>query len=179
MQKKPLLIEFMGGPGSGKTSLAMGLSSKLKLDTTLRVKYLPEVASDYINRGFNNIFGYPNFVTQTIIMGSFLEQLYGLSALQTEVIITDCGINQSLEFTEDLSTKNYMKEVQRKIENSFIYRGIIVERVKKFLTFGRYHSEHESDSITANLKRQADFPVVHGTEQSIIELAKEIQKEFI
>ncbi len=145
------VINFFGGPGSGKTTLATSTLSILK---TLGIKasYITEVGTDMIEAGRGDLLKDPAY--QVFITNNFLEKVYHQKRLGTEYLITDCPLNMQISV--------YGKGISTETINSFnlTYNSLVindinvrVRRIKPFLQYKRCHSYDQAIELDEELNR--------------------------
>ena len=156
---RPLLIEFFGGPASGKSTTSLALTSLLKVyldqysGSTMRVEYVSEAAKGLV------------WETGALMLGNqarlFGEQFRRLERLRgkVDIIVSDSPL-WLCEFygRRDLYPPAAWADVIRAHYANFEVLPILVNRVGRFETSGRVHDEEASteahDAIAAIARRE-------------------------
>lgn len=170
--KNSIVISFIGAPGAGKSTAALGLSYELKKKAK-NAEYVQEFAKDLT---YNNLLEkyIPN---QSYIIAEQYKKIYDLVG-QVDYIVTDAGIeisalhaSQESQVVERLAW--YLRERTEQI-TIFIERDQEVEYDEN----GRIESENESKKFGEKLEaylqqNNAKYYKVTGT-QNAIEKALEL-----
>lgn len=165
-EKKAIVISFVGAPGAGKSTAALGLSYELKKKAK-NVEYVQEFAKDLT---YNNLLEkyIPN---QSYIIAEQYKKIYDLVE-QVDYIVTDAGIeisafhaSQESKVVEDLAW--YLRNKTEQI-TIFIERDEDVKYDKN----GRIESEQESQEIGEKLENylqqnNVNYYKVVGTQNAI------------
>ena len=147
---RPLLIEFFGGPASGKSTTSLALTSLLKVyldqysGSTMRVEYVSEAAKGLV------------WETGALMLGNqarlFGEQFRRLERLRgkVDIIVSDSPL-WLCEFygRRDLYPPAAWADVIRAHYANFEVLPILVNRVGRFETSGRVHDEASSTEAHA------------------------------
>jgi len=132
-----LVINFLGGPGAGKSSLALGVSSRLKY-AGVNCEYIHEFAKELTwDKRFSAM------KNQTWILGSQYEMLRRC-ANQVDVIITDTSLLNSVLYGQHLPFGDKISELAVTMFNSMENMTFVVDRKKEYNPTGRSQSEEES-----------------------------------
>lgn len=137
--QKPLVVNFYGGPGSGKSTTAAGLFSYLKM-AEVNCELVTEFAKDETWNGSLNTLSYQPYV--------FGQQAWRIERLRgkVDVVVTDSPIIlSSIYASGDLpaSFHDYVLwEHQRTNSLDFF-----LKRVKKYNPVGRNQTEEEAKGI--------------------------------
>lgn len=140
-----LLIEFYGGPASGKSTTSLALTSLLKvyLDqyscSTMRVEYVSEAAKGHVWESGSLMLG-----NQARLFGEQFRRLERLRG-KVDIIVSDSPL-WLCEFygRRDLYPPTAWAEVIRAHYRGFEVLPILVNRVGRFETSGRVHDEAAS-----------------------------------
>lgn len=165
-EKKAIVISFVGAPGAGKSTAALGLSYELKKKAQ-NVEYVQEFAKDLT---YNNLLEkyIPN---QSYIIAEQYKKIYDLIE-QVDYIVTDAGIeisafhaSQESKVVEDLAW--YLRNKTEQI-TIFIERDEDVKYDKN----GRIESEQESQEFGEKLEKylqqnNVNYYKVVGTQNAI------------
>jgi nicotinamide riboside kinase len=168
---KTKVINFYGGPGSGKSTMAAGLFSKLKF-AGVNCEYVQEYAKD-IAWEFNDLKDKPLKLleAQEYI---FAKQHYRMRRLSdgVDLIITDSPLLLGLVYmSKDFalpSLKNVVKEANDLYDN----RNFLLTRQKKYNPMGRFQTEEQALEIDVKINKflieqNEKFTILSGTENSL------------
>jgi len=143
--EKPLVVNFYGGPGSGKSTTAAGLFHYLKM-AEVNVELVTEFAKDETWNGSLQTLSYQPYV--------FGQQAWRIERLRgkVDVVVTDSPIIlSSIYASKDLPTSFHdyvLWEHQRTNSLDFFLR-----RVKKYNSIGRNQTEEEAKEIDEKIVR--------------------------
>jgi thymidylate kinase len=158
-----LVVNFLGGPGAGKSTLALGVSSKLK-QTGINCEYIHEFAKELTwDERFDAM------KNQTWILGSQYEMLRRCYD-QVDVIITDTSLLNSALYGLDLPFADKIGELAIAMFRSMNNLTFFVDRVKPYNPIGRSQTESQARAIDAEIKgfmKTSDIGswyTVHGNE---------------
>ena len=152
-----LLIEFYGGPASGKSTTSLALTSLLKVyldqysGSTMRAEYVSEAAKGLV------------WETGALMLGNqarlFGEQFRRLERLRgkVDIIVSDSPL-WLCEFygRRDLYPQPAWAEVIRAHYANFSVLPVLVNRVGRFESKGRVHDEAESAAAHAAIASIAE-----------------------
>ena len=165
-EKKAIVISFVGAPGAGKSTAALGLSYELKKKAK-NVEYVQEFAKDVT---YNNLLEkyIPN---QSYIIAEQYKKIYDLVE-QVDYIVTDAGIEISAFHASQES--KVVEELAWYLRNKTEQITIFIERDKdvKYDRNGRIESEQESQEIGEGLENylqqnNVNYYKVVGTQNAI------------
>lgn len=159
--KDTLIVNLYGGPGTGKSSGAAYIFSKLKM-TGVDAEYVTEFAKDKVWEGSQEAFKCQFYITG--------KQAFRVSRCfgKVDVIVTDSPIRLGKIYADLIGRKQLGLAC---LEEADQYRGdtmeFFLERVKPYNPNGRNQTEDESKkidkSIMAMLEEQhVPFTVVRG-----------------
>lgn len=143
--KNTLVVNLFGGPGTGKSTGAAYIFSKLKMlgvDAELVTEFAKDKVWEEDKEVFNN---------QTYILGkqSFrISRCYG----KVDVIITDSPLALSAEYGKDLDEAEEIKALSMALHKKYNRVDIFLNRVKPYNPNGRNQTEDEAKDIDNNLK---------------------------
>lgn len=172
-----LVIAFVGAPGAGKSTAALGTAYELK-KMALSVEYVQEFTKDLF---YNGLLGkyIPN---QSYIIAEQYKRLYDLLG-QTDYIVTDAGLEISAlhSANEDKAVENLAWYLRRKVNQITIF----IERDEDKVAYeakGRSESEAKSRVFGRKLEKylqenNAKYVKVIGTDAAI-EAALNAVKEY-
>ena len=148
---KPLVVNLFGAPGSGKSTGAAYIFSKLKMKGICTCELVTEFAKDLVWENSSSI-------NDQIYV--FAEQYHRIQRLlkTTDVIITDSPLLLSLIYG------NIQSELLRKAfeslvveaSNSFFHFDYNITRIKPYVKTGRLQTEQESDEIQNKINTMLD-----------------------
>lgn len=138
------IINFFGGPGVGKSTLASGLFYHMKLNG-ISSEYVPEYAKEltYLKR-------FRELENQTHVFGEQLRRIM-IPYNQVEYIITDSPIILGIFYVQDKhpNHKNQLTDLITKTFNLFNNKNILVESdYNRYDPFGRNQTKEESIHIS-------------------------------
>jgi thymidylate kinase len=138
------VINFYGGPGSGKSTAAAGLFYILK-KAKYNVELVTEFAKDLVYDESLKKLSRQNYV--------FANQEYRLSRLQNsvEIAITDSPLLLSTFYAPSdypMSFKDFCVDLYKTYDNYSFF----IERNHAYVETGRLQTEEESDKISQDIK---------------------------
>lgn len=138
------VINFWGGPGIGKSSMAAQIFAKMKADD-LRVEYVPEYAKDITYDGdvrrINN---------QLLILGRQFDRLDRLDG-QVDYVVNDSPLPLGLVYLNPRWRTEAFVTVTRDTFNLFDNTDILLRRVKPYQHYGRRQTEEEARTLDAKI----------------------------
>lgn len=139
-----LIINFFGTPGSGKSTGAAYIFSKLKMKG-INAELVTEFAKDKVWEESKEVFK-----NQFYIFG---KQYFRISRCKdkVDVIITDSPLLLSSFYNQDPLLDINFSTMVLNIFNSFNNMNFFINRVKPYNPKGRLHNEKESDSMKSNM----------------------------
>lgn len=149
MNSRPVVINIIGGPGSGKSTIATHVFSNLKLDG-VDIELVTEYAKDKVWEGSLNVLE-----NQIYVFGKQQHRLYRV-AQHVDVVITDSPLFLSPVYdkTNSFHFKNLVLEEINKYNNI----NIFLERSREvnYTQKGRYQTEEEALNIDNRIKNFLD-----------------------
>lgn len=146
------VIQIFGGPGVGKSTIALGLAFALK-KMRRETEYVSEYAKDLIweNRDQTLTYQYYLFAKQF----RNIERVIG----KVEFVVTDSPPLMSLSYadTNDKAFHDYVVSAHNRLNNL----NVFVERVVPYSTVGRYQTEDQAiqkDADIASLLEKYHIP---------------------
>lgn len=140
MNKNTIVVNLFGGPGTGKSTGAAYIFSKLKLDG-IDAELITEYAKDKVWEKNEKVFDCQLYVTGKQSYRIF--RCYG----EVDVIVTDSPILLGIVYTKSETLKAAIAEESRKYNNINVY----LNRVKKYNPNGRFQNETEAKNIDAQM----------------------------
>lgn len=177
--KKSIVINLMGGPGAGKSTMASMLFAKLKMQGVL-CEYVTEYAKDMVWENRYNILN-----DQLYILAKQFRRLNRING-EVDVIITDSPLLASLYYNSAIQNptdrlneetlKNLILELNAKFNNIYFF----VERRHKYEQQGRYQTESESIQVAKKIRSMLDglginYKVLPSGEPSVDYIVNEIK----
>lgn len=174
MTRKPTLIGFFGGPGCGKSTAALTLTSKMK-DRAYKAEFASEYAK---NLAWNKSEVLTRDVAFPIILGRQIERIF-LPCSGCDFVITDSppwlGIAYAKKYGYDTDTNEPFIDYARRLHgNGYggIFESIIdiqLERGdRKYLKCGRSQTKDEAKELDerlaehyAEVKKEYKIPFLH------------------
>jgi guanylate kinase len=172
--KKPILINFYAGPGSGKSTICAETFAKLKW---LNINC--EMALEWVK----DIVWEENFLPLTNQMYITSQQQYRLFRLKdkVDVILTDSPLLQGLVYDQD-NDQNLLNIVKKDRE-SYYNIDIFIERKKLYNPAGRTQTldqalekDHQIKEFLT--KNSINFFTIEGLQTSIDQIVQIILKEL-
>lgn len=146
---KPRIINFLGGPGVGKSTLAAHTYCELKF-CGINAEYVPEYAKQLVWEGrTGKVFAAQDYI--------FAKQHFSaLKAFpEVDLIVTDACLLNTLVYTpDDYPIQKQLKAMAVEAYNQFDNLNIFVLRSKEYNTAGRTQTREEAaklDSRIANM----------------------------
>lgn len=135
-----IVVNLFGGPGSGKSTGAAYIFSKLKM-LGVNCELVTEFAKDKVWEGNTEVFK-----NQAYIFGKQYFKLTRVAG-KVDVIITDSPLLNSVLYNKDPVLGNNFNSVVIRAFNTFDNMNYLIKRVKKYNPKGRMQTEGESDLI--------------------------------
>ncbi len=133
-----LVIDFYGGPGAGKSTLAAGLFAKMK-QGGFAVEYVPEYAKDLVWEG-------RSLANQVQILGKQFHRLWRLKD-HVGYVVTDSPIMLCGYYNAISSSQDYLRTLSPlvgELHHKFLHVGFWVDRMKPYQQYGRVQDETEA-----------------------------------
>lgn len=156
-QKYPKIINLIGQPGAGKSTLAATVFAKLKM-LGVNCELVTEFAKDKTWEQNTTALSNQIYV--------FAKQYYRMDRCcgKVDVLITDSPLIMSPMYNKDMDIDKPLKELVSAINDKYHNLYYYVKRVKKYNPIGRSQTEDESDEIGMKLKRMLDDYGIEYTE---------------
>ena len=146
----PILVNFCGQPGAGKSTMAATVFSKLKM-LGVNCELVTEFAKDKVWEQNDTALANQVYI--------FAKQYYRLSRCEdkVDVIITDSPLCLTpLYSREEPAIDKPLRELAMAIFNKYNNLNYLVRRVKKYNPVGRLQTEAESDEKGVVLRKLLD-----------------------
>ena len=143
-QKKPLVVNFYAGPGAGKTTAAMDLTSALK-KAGLNAEYVSEYAKELVWENKFDLLADQRHVTD--------EQYRRLNSARSsaDIIVTDSPVMLGLVYGGDRIKDDYKQQV-RSYYDSFNNLDFFVDRPAHYEQAGRIENQEQAVQLDEKVK---------------------------
>ena len=177
--KKSIVINLMGGPGAGKSTIASMLFAKLKMQGVL-CEYVTEYAKDMVWENRYNILN-----DQLYILAKQFRKINRING-EVDVIITDSPLINSIYYNQIIKNKSQringttLKRLIYELNSKFDNIYYFIERNHKYEQQGRYQSESESIKVSQNIKSMLNklnipFTTLPSGEQTVDFIVKQVK----
>lgn len=173
MMNKPLIVNLVGAPGAGKSTLAAIIFSKLKM-AGVNCELVTEFAKDKVWEENNAAL-----VNQVYI---FAKQYFRISrcADKVDVIVTDSPLFLSPFYNKDKDIDKPLKDLVFAISGKYDSMNYFVRRVKKYNPVGRQQTEKESNAYAGQIRSMLDsygvkYEEIDGTLESADPIVEKIR----
>ncbi len=138
------VLNLFGGPGCGKSTLATGVFSRLKI---------AGISCEYVSE-------YAKVLTWECRSEALSDQLYilakqnrSLARLEGKVewAISDSPLLLGIHYTQPGYLGGSFEAIVTRLFNGYINHNFFVSRTKKYTREGRIQTEHEADSISESI----------------------------
>ena len=171
-----ILINLYGGPGSGKSTGAAYIFSKLKM-AGINAELITEFAKDKVWEESKEVFNNQAYV--------FGKQYFRISrcAKKVDVIVTDSPLLLSIIYNKDPVLGEDFNKVVKNVYHSFNNRNFFLNRVKSYNPIGRFQTEEQSNEISTSIfnllkSNNIKFDVEEGNFDGYDNIVNQILKEF-
>ena len=141
------VINLIGQPGAGKSTLAAGLFYSMK-SRRFNVELVTEYTKDAL-------YEKHDFVLEDELL-LFSEKYKRIKRLSQSVdwVITDSPLMNSLFYSTEFGAVGdaFFRSVAERFDNTYV----LVRRVVPYVAHGRMHSEDESDKVANDIRRWLD-----------------------
>lgn len=163
-----IIVEFFGGPGSGKTTLASSAFSYYKRQAK-SVEFTREYAQELIYEGREHLLPY-----QFVVAAGQYRKYKELELSGANIVFSDTSLSLSKIYARPGRIKKHLIPLLDEAEKEFEIIKVFVQRKKPFDTQGRVHSEEESQQLDLEIieKLQPFNFVVTGDEAGFTELIR-------
>lgn len=144
IKKKPLIINFIGEPGAGKSWAAWYLSAKLK-QNGFKVEYLPEFAKSKLYEHSEKVF-----TCEPYIFGKQLYKMHSMSD-EVDIIVTDSPIILPHFYEKDEQSKELLKQLELYHFNQFNNLNICLMRDHDYKQEGRFQTENQAEELHSEI----------------------------
>lgn len=153
----PKIINLIGQPGAGKSTLAATVFAKLKM-MGVNCELVTEFAKDKTWEQNKTALSNQIYV--------FAKQYYRMDRCsgKVDVLITDSPLIMSPMYNRDMDIDKPLKDLVSAINQKYHNLYYYVKRVKKYNPIGRNQTESESDEIGIKLKHMLSDYNINYTE---------------
>ena len=143
--KRPLIINLFGGPGTGKSTGAAYIFSKLKL-AGINAELVTEFAKDKVWEE-----AHAPFENQLYI---FAKQYFRITRCENkvDVIVTDSPLLLSLIYNNQERFGEHFDALVTSLFEYYNNYNVMLHRVKEYNPVGRFQTEEESDEISKQIE---------------------------
>lgn len=143
--RKTLVVNLFAGPGAGKSTLAYGITSALKM-----MEVNAELASEYVK---DKVWeeSYKVLDNQIYVFGKQLHRIWRLLG-KVDVVVTDSPI-----FLSHIYAKEYSKNFTNLIldeHNKMQTLNVLLFREKKYVEVGRIQTEEEAKKLDTYIQEE-------------------------
>lgn len=141
-----LVVNLFGAPGSGKSTGAAYIFSRLKM-RGVNAELVTEFAKDKVWEGNREVFK-----NQAYIFG---KQSFKLSRIadQVDVAVTDCPLLLSSFYCSDDDIVDNLSNLVMDVFNKYDNFNAYIRRSKPYNPAGRFQTEEESDCVDKQLRK--------------------------
>lgn len=169
---RPIVVNLYGGPGIGKSTMAAGLFSVLKL-RGINCELVTEYAKDKV---WEESFGV--LANQVYVLGKQYHRM-AAPARSVDVIVTDSPLLLGIIYGRKSGESRAFFELVRDLHSRFHNKNVLLLRSKNYEETGRMQTRDEAIEIDQEIMDLLDeFDVVYGryqtTEIAVSQLADEI-----
>ena len=140
IKNKPLIINFIGEPGAGKSWAAWYISAKLK-QNGFKVEYLSEFAKSKLYEHSEKVF-----TCEPYIFGKQLYKMHSMSD-EVDIIVTDSPIILPHFYEKDEQAKELLKQLELYHFNQFNNLNICLMRDHDYKKEGRFQTEDQAKQL--------------------------------
>jgi len=141
---RPLIINFIGEPGAGKSWASWYLSAKLK-QNGFKVEYLPEFAKSKLYEHSEKVF-----TCEPYIFGKQLYKMHSMSD-EVDIIVTDSPIILPHFYEKDEQSKELLKQLELYHFNQFNNLNICLMRDHDYKQEGRFQTENQAEELHSEI----------------------------
>lgn len=174
--KKTIIINLVGSPGCGKSTLASYVFAKLKM-LGINCELVTEFAKDKVWEKNNEALSNQIYI--------FAKQYYRITrcAEQVDVIVTDSPLALSPYYNKDPDIDKPLKELVFAISNKYDNMNYFLRRVKKYNPVGRLQTENESNEYAIRIKEMLNangisFKEINGDLMSADVIVQDITEKL-
>jgi adenylate kinase family enzyme len=146
MSKKTICVNLVGAPGSGKSTGAAYIFSKLKMEG-INCELVIEYAKDRVWQNDLEVFRNQFYVSA--------KQSQRMARLQgkVDIIVTDSPLLMAAIYAKDKPYYAPYKEVLKHIHEEYENINCLIERVKPYNPKGRFQDEAGADQLHIDIRK--------------------------
>lgn len=141
------IINFFGGPGSGKSTTASGVFFGMKVTAQHPVEIVTEFAKELVYEGSQGSLKNQQLVTSE--QDRRQRRLVG----QVDYVITDSPLLLGCVYGEGVWAQKEMQEQWHRLFHSYQNISIYIDRVKPYQPYGRNQNEDEARILDRRFKK--------------------------
>ena len=171
--KKPIVINLFGPPGSGKSTGAAEVFAALK-KLGVNAELVTEFAKDKTWEHNATALGCQEYV--------FGKQSYRLTRCRNDVdvIVTDSPLPLSIIYNNSQALGSYFNQTMLNVFNTYRNYNYYINRVKPYNPNGRNQTEAESDALGEPIKNLLatsgiEYRMVNGDDEGYKSIINEIK----
>jgi nicotinamide riboside kinase len=169
--RRTLVVNLLGGPGSGKSTTAAQIFSELKW-SDIECELAPEYAKDLVWEQRKK-----TFTNQIYLFGKQHHRIYRLLG-QVDVVITDSPL--LLTPIYDLERRETLKQLALQEYRRMDNLAIVLKRRKKYHSNGRNQDEQQAKEVDNQIRtllkdNQIPYNEIDGTKESVQHIVKDIK----
>lgn len=140
MDKKPLIINCLGEPGAGKSTMASRIYYMLKCKG-FNVEYLQEFAKQKLYENVDKVFSCEPYI--------FGKQLYRLMSVSdnVDIVVTDSPIILPPFYEKDENKRKILFDLALEYFKDFNNLNILIQRKHDYDENGRFQNEEQANVI--------------------------------
>lgn len=174
MKKPTLVVNLLGGPGCGKSTVAASIFSELKfygIDCELAAEYAKDLVWEKRHKTFEN---------QIYLFGKQHHRINRLVG-EVDVIITDSPI--LLTPIYDVHKRKTLEKLVLEEYHKFNNYNIFLKRRKEYNPNGRNENEQEAKKIDNTIKKflksnKIPFQELDGTKENVQHIARVVLEQI-
>lgn len=147
MSNRPYIIEFLGGPGSGKTTMAAQLFAHWKSKSVV-CEFVREYAQELIFKGKRHILERQN---QLKISAGQYTKYTDLQGMGYTLLISDTSLRLCTIYAPE-KLKESIRDIVEVVESEFQIIRVFVQRRKNYQTKGRLQPEAEARELDDTIR---------------------------
>jgi AAA domain len=136
------VVEFIAGPGAGKTTLATRLFSTLKGQCIPGLDFSREMAQEAINMGNKSYLD-----NQLLILSLEYQKRLSCNKEGCQLLVTDTSVQLSRFYNQNKEFRKPISNLSFAIRHEFDTITVLVGRDKPFQSYGRVHTEKQALKI--------------------------------
>lgn len=181
-QNKPVVINLYGGPGAGKTTLALKLTAHLKEEYKGRVEYVPEYARELIFQTKEQDELERKLSNQRRITREQADRLYNaITYNKADIIVTDSPLDLGKIYMKNLADKEAVEHIISTSKEAYKEINFFINRSesKEFDELGRVHTLEESKKLDERILKELnhDYKMLNYSDD-ISKISKIVKQEL-